>query len=51
VEVQEEAGELNPGWEKHIWPQAMQYHTMLTKKNQEEADVSEAAVAEKQRVS
>ena len=28
VEVQEEAAELNPGWEKHIWPQAMQYHTV-----------------------
>lgn len=28
VEVQQEAEELNPGWDKHIWPQAMQYHNV-----------------------
>ena len=26
VEVQQEASELNPGWEKVIWPQANNFH-------------------------
>ena len=28
AEVQQEAAEINPGWEQHIWPQAMSYHSV-----------------------
>jgi hypothetical protein len=29
AEVQAEAALINPGWEKYIWPQAMQFHQVF----------------------
>ena len=35
-DVQQEAEEFLEGWSAHIWPQAMQFHNLLTKHADEE---------------
>jgi hypothetical protein len=42
-EVRQEADELEPGWSDVIWRQAMQYHTMLKKKHEMEAQATQQA--------
>ena len=37
-EVQQEAEEFLEGWSAHIWPQAMQFHTLIKKHTDEEVN-------------
>lgn len=48
-EVRAEADEIEPGWSQLIWRQAMQYHSMLKNKHEQEAKAA-AEAAEKKRV-
>lgn len=49
-EVRAEADEIEPGWSGIIWKQAMQYHEMLKKKQEQEAKQAEEAAKKRKEI-